>query len=86
MCMFDEIMWRENDKTKECHQNSFEVGKYARRFQRSHRCFLGPTLEKTWYKTCSDEPNRKWDRTAAMMMLQLVTESGRTVFRASSTF
>ena len=29
---------------------------------------------------------REWDRTAAMMILQLVTESGHPVFRASSAF
>ena len=38
------------------------------------------------YKTCSDKPHREWDRTAAMMIFQLVTESGRLVFRACSAF
>ena len=40
----------------------------------------------TWCKTCSDKPNREWDRTAAMMILQLVTESGHPVLGASSAF
>ena len=48
--------------------------------------FLGPGLEKTWYKICSEKPNREWDRTAAMMIFQLVTESGHPDFRASSAF
>ena len=67
-------------------QNSVEVGKYARRFHRGHWSFLGLGVEKTWYKTCSDKPNREWDTTAAMMILQIVTESGHQVFRASSVF
>ena len=86
MSMFDEIMWRENDNTEECDQNAIEDRKYARRFHRGHWSFPGPGLQKTWYKTCSDKPNREWDRTAAMMILQMVTESGHTVFRASSAF
>ena len=44
------------------------------------------SLEKTWCKTCSDEPNGNWDRTARMMILQLPSESGHPVFRASSAF
>ena len=43
-------------------------------------------LEKTWYKTGSDKPNREWDKTAAMMILLLVTESGHPVFGAPSAF
>ena len=84
MSMFNEIEWRENDT--ECIHNSFEVWKYARRFPRGHRSFLGPGLEKTWFRTCTGKPNREWDRTAASMILQLVTESGHPVFRASSVF
>ena len=84
MSMFDDIMWRENDNTEECAQNDKEISKYARRFPRGRWSFLGPGLEKTWYKTCSDRPNREWDRTAAMMILHLVTETGLPVFRASS--
>ena len=59
---------------------------YARRFHRGHWSFLGPGLEKTWCKTCSDKPNREWDRTAAMMIPHMVTESGHPVFGASSAF
>ena len=75
-----------NDNTEECLQNFFEVEKHARRFHRGHWSFLGPRLETTWYKTCFDKPNRKWDRSAAMMILQMSTESGHPVFRASSAF
>ena len=32
------------------------------------------------------KPNREWDKTAAMMILQMVTESSHPVFRASSVF
>ena len=69
-----------------CHQNSVEVGEYARRFHRGHWTFLGLGLEKTWCKTCSDKRNREWDKTAASMILLMVTESGHTFFRASSVF
>ena len=84
MSMFADIMWRENDNTEECAQNATEVSKYARRFPGGRWSFLGPGLENTCYKTCSDKPNREWDRTASMMILHLVTESGHTVFRTSS--
>ena len=72
----------ENDNTEECHQNSVEVGKYARRFHSGHWSFL----EKTWYKTCSDKPNGGWDRTAAAMKLQMVTESGHPFLRRTKVF
>ena len=68
--MFDDIMWGENDNTEESALNAKEVSKYARRFPRGHWSFLGPGQEKTWYKTCSDKPNREWERTAAMMSTQ----------------
>ena len=86
MSMFDVIMRGENDNTEECAQNPIEVSKYAPRFPCGRWSFLGPRLEKTWYKTCSDKPNREWDRTAAMIVLQLVTESDHPVSRASSVF
>ena len=38
------------------------------------------------YKTCSEKPNREWDRTAALMIPQLVTESGHAFFSSSSAF
>ena len=82
MSMFVEIEWREHDTG--CIHDSIEVGNYARKFPRGHRSFLGPGLEKTWYRTCIEKPNRKWDGTAASMILQLVTISGDPVFRASS--
>ena len=47
---------------------------------------LGPGSEKIWYKTGSDKSNGNWDRTARMMILQFTSESGHTVFRASSAF
>ena len=84
MSMFNDIAWRENDNTEECAQNATEVSKYARRFPCGRSSFLGPGSEKTRYKTCSNKPNREWDRTARMMILQLITESGHPVFRASS--
>ena len=41
----------------------------------------------TWYrKLVLKNQNRKWDRTAASMILQLVTESGHPVFGASGAF
>ena len=86
MSMFDEITWGENDNTVECRQNSVEFGKYARRFHRDHCSFLGSESEKAWYKTCCDQPNREWDRTAAMMILQMSTESDLPVFEASRVF
>ena len=52
MSMFADIMWRENDNTDEYAQNATEVGRWS---------FWGPGLENTWYKTCSDKPNREWD-------------------------
>ena len=77
MSMFNEIEWREN--YTECIHNSIEV-----RFFRGHWSFSGPGLGKTWYWTCTEKPNRKWDGTTASMILQLVAESGHPVFRASS--
>ena len=62
MSMFNEIKWRENDT--ECIHNFDGSSKYARRFPRGHWSLLRPGLEK--------KPNRKWDRTAASMILQLV--------------
>ena len=61
--MFDDIVWRENDNTEECDQNAMEVGNYARKFPRGHWSFLGPGLKKTWYRTCTEKPNRKSDGT-----------------------
>ena len=58
MSTFDDIMWGENDNTEECTQNVIEVSKYARKFPCGRWSFLGLGLEKTWYKTCSDQPNR----------------------------
>ena len=75
MSMFHLIVCGENDNTEECNQNAIEVSKYARRFPFGRWSFLGPGLEKTWYKTCSDKPNKEWDRTA--------TKTGDPVFRAS---
>ena len=80
--MFAAIMWRENDNTEECAQNPFKVSKYARRFPCGRWSFLGSGSEKKW--TCSDKPDGNWDKTAAMVILQLVTEFGHTVVRASS--
>ena len=48
--------------------------------------FIGLGLEKTWYETCADKTKREWDKTAATMILQKVTESGHPVFRSSSVF
>ena len=84
MSMFNEIECRKNDT--ECIHNSIAVSKYARRFPRRYWSFLGPGLEKTRYRTCTKKPNRKWDKTAASMILQLVTGSGHPVFRASNAF
>ena len=59
MSMFDDIVWGDNDNTEECDQNAIEVSKYARRFPCGRWSFLGPGLENTWYKTCSDKPQRE---------------------------
>ena len=84
MSMYDEIAWRENGNKEKCAQNTFEVAKYPRRFPCGRWSFLGPGSEKTWYGTYSDKPDGNWDRTAEMMTLQLSTESGHPMFRASS--
>ena len=86
MSMKNDIVWRGNGNTEECIQNSLEVSKYARRFPCGRRSFLGLGSEKKWYRTCSDKPDRNWDRTAEMMTLHLNTESGHPLFRASSAF
>ena len=70
----------ENGNTEECNQNSIAVSKYARRFPCGRWSCLGPGSEKKWYKNCSDRPDRDWDRTAEMMILQLRTESGHPIF------
>ena len=72
--------------TEKCVQNSFKGSKYARRFPHGRWSFLGPGSEKKWYGTYSDKSDGNWDRTAEMMMLQLNTESGHPIFRASSAF
>ena len=84
--MFNDTVWGEHENTEECDQNSIEVSKYVRRCPCGRWSFLGPGSEQTWYKTCSDKPNGNWDRTARMMILQLGTESGHPIFRASSAF
>ena len=63
MSMFSEIEWRQDDIN--CILNSIKVSKYASRFLRGHWSFLGPVLEKTWYKICTEKPNGEWDGTAA---------------------
>ena len=72
--------------TEKCVQISITIAKYARRFPRGRWSFLGPGSEKKWYGTYSEKPDGIWDRTAEMMMLQLHTESGHPIFRASSAF
>ena len=73
MWMFHEIEWRQNDT--ECIHNSSDVSKYVRRFLRGHWSCVRPGLEKTWYRTCTEKPNREWDKTATSVILQLATES-----------
>ena len=86
MSMYKDIVWREEGNTEKCVQNSVVVSKYARRFPCGRWSFLGPGSEKNWYETCSDKPDGNWDRTSEMMILQLTTESGHPMFRASSAF
>ena len=57
-----------------------------RRFPCGRSSFLGPGSEKKWYGTYSDKPDANWDRTAETITLELHTESGHPIFRASSAF
>ena len=84
MSMFSVIEWRQDDA--KCILKSFRVARYAHRLPRGHWSFLGLGLEKTWYRTCTEKPNGEWDGTAASMILQMVTESRHSNFRASSAF
>ena len=74
----------ENDA--KCIPNSVKFARYAHRFPRGHWSLLGPGLEKTWHRICTEKPNGEWDGTEASMILELVTESRHSVFRASSAF
>ena len=56
---------------------------FAKRFPPGRRSFLGPGSEKKWYSTCNDRPQGEWDRVAEQMMMEF-SESGHTVFRATS--
>ena len=40
----------------------------------------------SWDLDQNDKPDANWDRTADMMILQLTTKSGHTIFRVSSAF
>ena len=86
MSMYNDIAWGVNGNTEKCVQKSIHLAKYARRFPCGRWSFLGPGSEKKWYQTHSDKPDGNWDRTAEMMILQLNTESGHPVLRASSAF
>ena len=72
--LFDQIVWGDNDNTEEeCHQNSVEVLKHARRFLRGHWSSQGLGLKDTCYKTRSHKPNKDWHKTTAIMILQMIT-------------
>ena len=86
MSMYKDIVWGENGNTEECNQNFIEVSKYARRFPCGRWSFLGPGSERKWDKNCSDKPDGNLDRTAEMRIFQTSTESGHSIFRASSAF
>ena len=74
MTMYNDIVWGDFGDTEKCIQNAIKVSKYVRRFPCGRWSFLGLGSEKKWYKTCSDKPDGKWDRTAEMMLLQLRTQ------------
>ena len=84
MSMYNDIVREEKGNTEECVQNSITIAKYARRFPRGRWSFLGPGSEKKWNETYSDKSDGNCDRTAEMVMLQLHTESGHPIFRATN--
>ena len=86
MSMLNDIVLGGKRQHRRINQNAIEVSKYVRRFPCGRWSFFGLGLKKTWHKTCSDEPNREWDRIAGMIILQLTTESGHPVFRASNAW
>ena len=86
MSMYNDIVWREEGNTEKRVTNSAVVSKHARGIPCVRWSFLGPGSEQKWYTNCSDKPDGNWDRTSEMMILQLTTESGHPIFRASSAF
>ena len=86
LSMCKDIVWREEGNTEKRVTNSVVVSKYARGFPCVRWSFLGFGSEQKWYTNCFDKPEGNWDRTSEMMILQLTTESGHPIFRASSTF
>ena len=85
MSMNNDIVWGEKANTGKCVTNSITIANYARRFPRGRWSFLGPASEKKWYGTSSDKPDGDLDRTAEIKMLNLHSESGHPIFRASTS-
>ena len=83
MSMYNDIVWKEKRNTERCEFYSQTVANYARRFHRGRWSFLGPGSEKTWYGTCSDQPDGSWDETAEQMMMNFA-DTNHPIFRASS--
>ena len=83
MSMFNDISWGSQDNEQECESNANFVSTYARRFSPGRWSFLGPGSEKKWHSTYDSKPQGEWDRVAEQMMMEF-SESGHTVFRATS--
>ena len=68
-----------------CEYNSQTVASFARRFPRGHWSSLGLGSEKKEYGTYAGRPDGSQDKVAEQMMVNF-SESGHTIFRASSAF
>ena len=84
MSMFNDISWGSKDNKKECESNAQLVSLFAKRFGAGQWSFLGLGSEKKWYSISEDSPQGEWDKMAEKMMITL-TESGHSVFRATSS-
>ena len=79
MSMYNDIVWRVEGNTEKCFTNSFTIANYARRFPRGR-----------WSLDLDPKRNgmerRLEKKTEEIMMLNLLSESRHSVFRASSAF
>ena len=83
MSMYNDILWGNSQKEKECIANSTLVSLFAKRFSTGHWSFLGPGSETKWNATDKQKPGGEWDRVADCM-LNTLRESGHPVFRGTS--
>ena len=77
------LIWGSEHNEQECDLSAKLVSIYAMRFSPGRWSFLGAGSEKKWYSAHDSKPQGERDRVAELMMVKS-SESGPTVFRATS--